>query len=63
MAWMWTAGSARESEAIQRWRRSDHRIRWEAQGKSWARSKWEVDPSAWTRALAALRPCRRPSAS
>ena len=52
--WRWEAGDEREGEAIERWRHSVHRVRWEAGGKRWARSEWAASPSAWTDALAAL---------
>jgi hypothetical protein len=55
LAWRWTAGSAREAEAIERWQGSAERMRWELAGKPWARSDWQRDRSAWVRALAALR--------
>jgi hypothetical protein len=55
LTWRWTARSAREAEAIERWRGSVERHRWEAAGKPWPRSEWEADPTPWMEALASLR--------
>jgi hypothetical protein len=54
--WMWEAGDEREATAIERWRPSVQRVRWEAAGTPWSRAGWEVDSTPWTRALAELEP-------
>jgi hypothetical protein len=55
LAWRWSAGSQRESAALERWLKDpDGQRRWIREGRRWPRSQWEIDRSPWQRALAAL---------
>jgi hypothetical protein len=58
--WRWEAGSGREAEALERWRLTVDRARWEEAGRPWSRSAWEASAKPWHDA-AAVRDARRES--